>query len=89
MILLVTFTDGANPVAYCGTPEHLTQTWRRISRKDNTARCLFFSNPGGMQCRAVSGGGYAVGQYFDGAHRCKEYSYLLPALKSVEKGAHA
>ena len=89
MILHVTFTDGANPIAYYGTPERLAKVWRSISRKDKTARCLFFSKPGGLQCRAVSGGGYAVGQYFDGAHRCKEYACLLPALKSVEKGARA
>lgn len=89
MILHVTFTDGANPVVYTGTPEELAKRWRKLDRRDKTARCLFFSKPGGLQCRAVSGGGYAVGQYFDGAHRYKEYSYLLPALKSVEKGSRA
>ena len=89
MILHITFTDGANPITYYGTPEQLAKIWCRISRKDNTARCLFFSKPGGLQCRMISGGGYAVEQYFDGAHSCKEYAYLLPALKSVEKGARA
>ena len=62
MILHVTFTDGANPVAYTGTPEKLAKFWRKLNRREKTARCLFFSRPGGLQCRAVSGGGYA-GQY--------------------------
>ena len=89
MILHVTFTDGANPVAYAGTPEELAKRWRKLARREKTARCLFFSKPGGLQCRAISGGGYAVAPYFDGAHRYKEYAYLLPALKSVEREARA
>lgn len=89
MILHVTFTDGANPIAFTGTPKELAKEWKLWEKWVPEARCLFFSKPGGLQCRAVSGGGYAVGQYFDGAHRCKKYAYLLPALKSVEKGAHA
>ena len=89
MILQVTFTDGANPVAYTGTPEELAKRWRKLARREKTARCIFFSKPGGLQCRAVSGGGYAVALYFDGSHKQKQYIYLLPALKSAEKGARA
>lgn len=87
MILHITFADGSNPVVFTGTPEELAREWKRWEKWVPEARCLFFSKPGGLQCRAVSGGGYAVGQYFDGAHRCKEYAYLFPALKNVERGA--
>lgn len=86
MILHITFTDGANPVAYAGTPEELAKRWRKLARLDKTARCHFFSKSDGLQCDGLYGGGYAVGQYFDGAHRCKYYEYLVPALKCVEKG---
>lgn len=86
MILHVTFTDGANPVAYTGTPEELAKIWRKWAEWDKTARCHFFSKPGGLHCRERTGGGYSVGQYFDGAHHCKDYEYLVPALNCVEKG---
>lgn len=45
-----------------------------------------YSKPGGLQCRPVAGGGYAVARYFDGAHRTQHYTYLLPALRRVTRG---
>lgn len=88
MILHITFTDGSNPVVFTGTPKELAKEWKMWEKWVPEARCLFFCKPGGLQCRAVSGGGYAVASYFDGCHKTKLYTYLLPALKSVEKGAH-
>lgn len=87
MILHVTHGPGSNGSAYTGTPEHLATVWRKIVKTDPSARCHFFKKPGGLQCRAASGGGYCVGLYFDGAHKTRNYEYLLPALKRVEKGA--
>lgn len=86
MILHITFTDGANPWVSYGEPEKLAKIWKKWAKWDKTARCHFFSKPDGLQCRARAGGGYSVGQYFDGAYCCKDYEYLLPALKCVEKG---
>lgn len=87
MILHVTFTSGANPIVYYGTTERLQKAWMRISKADNTARCDFFkSRENTLHCRAVHGGGYVVGRYFDGAHKSKYYTRLAWALKAVDKG---
>lgn len=87
MILRITLDDGGDPIVYTGTPKELAKIWKKWAKWVETARCVFFSNPDGLQCRARAGGGYSVGLYFDGAHRCKNYEYLVPALKCVEKGA--
>ena len=87
MILHVTFTNGANGLVYYGTTERLAKTWKHVANTDPAARCDFFtSQTNTLHCKAVAGGGYAVGRYFDGAHKNKTYQRLLPALRAVERG---
>lgn len=87
MIFHITFTTGANPLVFYGPADRLCKEWKRVKRKDPTARCDFFGlQKRPLHCMMQAGNGYAVGRYFDGAHKTKHYTYLLPALKAVERG---
>lgn len=86
MILVIDHGPGTNGDAYTGTPEQLAKIWRARLNRDTSAKAWAYSKPGGLQCRPVSGGGYAVARYFGGAHRVRQYTYLLPALRRVERG---
>ena len=86
MILVISHGPGTNGDAYTGTPEQLAKMWRYHLSRNVTAKAWAFDRPGGLQCRPVAGGGYAVARYFDGAHRTQRYAYLLPALRRVAGG---
>lgn len=89
MILVIDHGPGTNGDAYAGTPEQLAKIWNARKKWDNGAKMRAVCHSTGLQCMAVHGGGYAVGRYFDGAHRTKFCTYLLSALKWAQKGGGA
>lgn len=85
MILHVTFSDGSNPwVSLPGDRHTIAKQWRRwVKYHPNTARPCAMCN--GWKCLPVGGGGYAVGRYFDGAHKTYYYDRLGNALAALER----
>lgn len=55
--------------------------WYQATMKD--ARCVFEVN--GLRCMMCGGGGYAVGKYFDGAHKTHFFERLGNALNFMER----
>ena len=88
MILHVTFTDGSNPWVSRPIDRHtVAKFWRRwMKYHPETARPMAMA--GEWKVKPVSGGGYALGRYFDGAHATRYYERLGNALAALEKEAN-
>ena len=84
MTLHITFVDGANPYIFYGNAKETKKKWLRFENI-STARPLFLC--GKLKCMMVSGGGWAVGRYFDGAHKTIFYKRLGNALNYMENNA--
>lgn len=83
MILHIRFVDGSNPwVSFPADPKTLIKAWKRWS-KNPAARPDFMCN--GLHCLPVAGGGWAVGRYFDGAHKTRYFERLGNALRYMER----
>lgn len=83
MILHIKFTDGSNPYVVYGDKTKCKKAWSKWAAI-KTARPLFICDS--LQCAPVSGGGWAVARYFDGAHKTLFYNRLGNALNKLEGG---
>lgn len=85
MILHISFSDGANPWVSMNQDRHtIAKKWRRwLKNHPTTAKPSAIYN--GWKCYPIGGGGYAVGRYFDGAHKTYHYMRLGNALAALER----
>ena len=82
MTLHITFIDGSNPYVFYGNAKDIKKKWLEFENV-STARPLFMC--GELKCMRICGGGWAVGRYFDGAHKTISYERLGNALNYMEK----
>jgi hypothetical protein len=83
MMLHITYIDGSNPYLMYASKKDCKREWNWQAARNKHARPLFMA--GGLQCRRVAGGGWAVARYFDGAHKTKHYTRLGDALNALER----
>ncbi len=84
MWLHIEFKDASNPYIMYGTKTDILREykWHKCKYGDSILP-EFGAN--GLLCRACSGGGFAVGKYFDGAHHTKYYQRIGDALNFLDK----
>ncbi len=84
MYMQITFADGTNPyIMYGDKATVITQYQWHKQHYGNRINVLFGGN--GLQCRKAGGvSGWAVGKYFDGAHRTSYYQRLGDALRKLQ-----
>lgn len=66
-----------------GSKEACRREWEWYQATVKDARCVFEVN--GLRCMMCGGGGYAVGKYFDGAHKTHFFERLGNALNFMER----
>lgn len=82
MILHIKFIDGSNPFVSYGDKAQLLKAWKQY-RHITTARPLFMTD--NYKCMPISGGGWAVGRYSDGAHTTYKFERIGNALNAMER----